>query len=386
MKSKHNTIFGQIIQLIPRYKFQKAVLATNSEKGAKGFSSWSHFVALLFGQLCSQTGLRGIVNGLAIQAKKLYHLGILCVKLSTLSYANNHRPHELFQHVFEELLCQTARIAPKHKFKFDNPLYSMDSTTIDLCLSLYDWAKFRKTKAGIKLHVKLDHNGYLPKVVVASVARKHDVPIGREVKFQRGDIVVFDRGYNDYSLFATYCTEGIYFVARLKKNAAYKVVERSDVSQYENISSDQIIEFSGVKAKKNCPLRLRRIRSRNPETGKWIVIITNNMTWSPETIAAIYKERWQIEIFFKTMKQNLKIKSFLGTSRDAVLSQVWVALISYLLLSLLKFRSRFGWTIYNLMRALPMLLFARIDLWAWLNNPFGDGFETIPNQPELEWG
>ena len=385
MKSKHNTIFGQIIQLISRYKFDKAVSATNAEKGAKGFSSWSHFVALLFGQFYSQTGLRGIVNGLAIQVKKLYHLGISRLKLSTLSYANNHRPHELFQRVFEELLGETVRIAPRHKFKFTNPLYSMDSTTIDLCLSLYDWAKFRKTKAGIKLHVKMNHNGYLPTVVVVSNAKKHDVNVGRRIKFQKGDLVVFDRGYNDYSLFATYCTEGIYFVARQKKNAVYKVVEKRDVSRYKNISSDQIIEFNGAKAKKNCPLKLRRIRSRDPKTGKWIVVLTNNFTWSPKTIAAIYKERWQIEIFFKTMKQNLKIKSFWGTSRNAVLSQVWIALISYLLLSLLKFKSRLGWTIYTLMSALPMLLFARIDLWIWLNNPFGDDFETIPGQPELDW-
>ena len=385
MKSKHNTIFSQIIQLIPRYKFQKAVLATNSEKGAKGFSSWTHFVALLFGQFYSQSGLRGIVNGLSIQAKKLYHLGICRVKLSTLSYANNHRPHELFQHIFEELLGQTVEIAPKHKFKFNNPLYSMDSTTIDLCLSLYDWAKFRKTKAGIKLHVKLDHNGYLPNVVILTDAKKHDIRIGRTIKFKKGDLVVFDRGYNDYKLFANYCTEGIYFVARMKKNAAYTVLERRDVSQYKNISSDQVIKFRGSKAKKDCPLKLRRIRSRDPETGKSIVILTNNFSWSPKTIAAIYKERWQIEIFFKTMKQNLKIKSFFGTSKNAVLSQIWTALISYLLLSLLKFKSRIGWTVYNLMQALPMLLFSRIDLWAWLNNPFGDGIEKSLDQPELKW-
>ena len=262
----------------------------------------------------------------------------------------------------------------------------MDSTTIDLCLSMYDWAKFRKTKAGIKLHVKMDHNGYLPKVVVLSNASKHDVSIGREINFQKGDLVVFDRGYNDYCLFANYYTKGIYFVTRMKLNAAYKVVERRDVSRFANISSDQTIMLTGFYAKKNCPLKLRRIRSRDPKTGKWIVILTNNFTWSPATVTAIYKERWQIEIFFKTLKQNLKIKSFFGTSKNAVLSQIWTALISYLLLSLMKFKSRIGWTIYRLMNNIPTLLFLQIDLWDWLNNPFDEGIDVNPGQPELNWG
>lgn len=386
MKTRHNTIFGQILQMISRYKFEKAVKESKSEKGAKGFTSWTHFVALLFGQLSGQTGLRGIVAGIASQAKKLYHLGVMTIKLSTLSYANNHRPHELHQKVFEELLGQVMPIAPKHKFRFKNPLYSMDSSTIDLCLSLYDWAKFRKSKAGIKLHVKLDHNGYLPKVVVVTDAKKSDITIGRKIKFQRGDIVVFDRGYIDYRLFANYGTKGIYFVTRQKKKIKYKVIERRDVSKYKNISSDQIIELTGIYAKKNKPLVLRRIRTRDPETGKWIVVLTNNFSWSPKTVAAIYKERWQIEIFFKTMKQNLKIKSFLGTSKNAVLSQIWIALIAYLLLSIMKFRSKNGWTIYNLMQLIPMLLFLRRDLWAWLNEPFGCAPEVIPDQPELCWG
>ena len=259
-----NTIFGQILQLISRYKFQKAVKETKSEKGAKGFSSWSHFVSLLFAQLSGQTGLRGISTGINSQATNLYHLGIKPVKVSTLSYANNARPNELFQKMFEVLLMKVMLIAPSHKFRFKNPLYSMDSTTIDLCLSLYNWAKFRKKKAGIKLHVKLDHNGYLPKVVVLSEAKKNDVKVGREISFQKDDLVVFDRGYNDYRLFLTYCIKGVYFVTRLKKNAKYKVVASHDVSKYENISSDQIIRFTGSNAKKNCPVELRRIFSSSP--------------------------------------------------------------------------------------------------------------------------
>lgn len=177
------TIFGQILQLISRYKFQKAVKETNAEKGAKGFSSWSHFVSLLFAQLSCQTGLRGVITGINCQATNLHHLGIKPVKLSTLSYANNKRPHELFKKMFEVLLMKVMLIAPHHKFRFKNTLYSMDSTTVDLCLSLYDWAKFRKKKAGIKLHVKLDHNGYLPTVVVLSNAKKNDVRVGREIPF-----------------------------------------------------------------------------------------------------------------------------------------------------------------------------------------------------------
>ena len=368
--SKKNTIFGQILQLISRYEFQKAVKMQNGDKYNKGYTTWNHFVALVYAQLAGLDGIRSIVSGIAVFVKKLYHLGINVIKRSTFSYANKKRSHKIYEIVFYYMLNKTMRTVPGHKFKFKNPLYSMDSSTIDLCLSLHDWAKFRKTKGGIKLHMKYDHSGYIPSFAVITTAKVNDMKAARLIPYKKGDVVVFDRGYNDYELFASYYNKGIYFITRLKKNAKYKIIERRSVNKYKNISSDQIIEFTGFYSKQKCNLRLRRIRVKDPETGKYIVLLTNHLTWSAKTISSIYKERWQIEIFFKTMKQRLKIKSFLGTSENAIKAQIWVALITYLLLSYLRFQSTFGWTIHRLSILIATVLFVRRDLWEWINYPF----------------
>lgn len=373
----YNTIMGQMLKMFSRYEFQKAVAETKTEYHARGFSSWEHFAAMLFGQLSGQDSLRGIEAGLATQSENLYHLGICPIHRSTLSYANEHRTHELFKKIFESMLSKCKPVAPKHKFKFKNPLYSIDASTIDLCLSLYDWAKFRTTKGAVKLHLKLNHSGYLPNFLVMTTGKVHEQRVAPSIPLEKDDVVVFDRGYNDFSWYKTLDDKGVIFVTRLKKNAKYKVVERRDTSHLKNIYSDQIIEFEGFYSKQKIPCRLRRIRSKDPVTGKIIVILTNNMTWSAKTIAAIYKERWQIELFFKAIKQQLKVKSFVGTSRNALLSQLWVALITYLLLSYLKFKSKFEWSIYTLCSILPTNLFARRNLWDWLNAPY----HTTGNSP-----
>ena len=379
-----NTIFGQMLQIISRYDFEKAVKWYRSDKHSKGFSSWHQFVSLLFAQLSGQDGLRGVETGLASCQKKLYHMGAGGAKRSTLSYANKHRNHKVFESVFYGVLKKTLGAAPGHKFRFKNDLYSFDATTIDLCLSLYDWAKFRKTKGGNKIHVKLNHRGYIPEFLTVTPAKRHEVKEMPKVPLKAGDVIVFDRAYMDLQQFATHCHEGVYFVTRLKSNACYHVVERKDVSRYQNISSDQIIEFKGFYSSKKCPLQLRRIRVKDPETGKYIVLLTNQMSWSPKTVASVYKDRWQIEIFFKNLKQNLKIKSFLGTSKNAMMSQIWVAMIAYLLLSYMKFLSSFKWTINKLMGVLPVILFSRKDLWAWLNEPFDFRRKDVSQSLQLE--
>lgn len=366
----NSTILGQMLQLISRYEFKKAVDTYETDKYSKGFNSWNHFVGLSFAQLTKQDGLRGVETGMNTFSNKLYHLGVKPLKRSTLSYANTNRNHLVFKKLFEYKLEEVLKNAPRHKFRFKNDLYSFDATTIDLCLSLHDWAKFRKTKGGIKLHVKLNHSGYIPDFVTMTNAKYHEVNVLKRLSLKPGDVIAYDRGCIDYKTLANHCRERIYFVTRIKSNADYRIVERKDVSKYKNISSDQIIEFKGYYSKKNCPLRLRRIRSKDPKTGKCIEILTNQFDWSPKTVAAIYKERWQIEIFFKAIKQNLKIKTFLGTSRNAILCQIWVALIIYLLLSYMKFLSKYKWTISKLMNVLPVMIFSKIDLWIWLNNPF----------------
>ena len=367
----HNhTLLGQLLQMFPRFEFQKAVKETKTEYHARGFTSWNHFTAMLFGQLSGQDSLRGIEAGLATNVKALYHLGIKPIHRSTLSYANEHRSHELFKKIFFFMLSKCQPLAPKHKFRFKNPLYSLDASIINLCLSLYNWAKFRTTKGAVKLHVKLNHSGYLPSFAVITNGNVHEQKVAPSIPLEKGDVIAFDRAYNSLLWLKTLDNKGVFFVTRLKKNACYRVAERRDVSNMENIYSDQIIKLKGFYSKKKFPDKLRRIRSKDPETGKTVTLLTNNFFWSAKTIAKVYKERWQIELFFKTLKQQLKVKSFVGTSRNALLSQLWIALIAYLLLSYLKFKSRFAWSIYTLCSILPTNLFSRRNLWDWLNAPF----------------
>ena len=381
----NNTILGQMLKMFARHEFEKAVSETGTEYHARGFSSWNHFVAMLFGQLAGQDSLRGIEAGLATQAKHLYHLGVKPVHRSTLAYANEHRSHELFKKIFELMLSKCQPLAPKHKFRFKNPLYSLDATVIDLCLSLYDWAKFRTTKGAVKLHVKLNHAGYLPTFMVMTEGKVHESTVAPSVPLESGDVVVFDRGYNDFAWFKTLVDKSVFFVTRLKKKARYKIIERRPVT-HKDIYSDHIIEFTGFYARKNCPCRLRRIRSKDPKTGKIIVILTNHLDWSSKTIALIYKDRWQIELFFKAIKQLLKIKSFVGTSRNALLSQLWVALIAYLLLAYLKFKSKFSWSLYTLCAILPTTIFSKRNLWDWLNDPFHKSKPMASAQYQMAFG
>lgn len=374
-----------MLKMFSRHEFQKAVSETGAEYHARGFSSWNHFTAMLFGQLAGVDSLRGIEAGLATQSKSLYHLGVKPVHRSTLAYANEHRTHELFKKMFEWMLSKCQPIAPKHKFRFKNPLSSLDATVIDLCLSLYDWAKFRATKGAVKLHVKLNHAGYLPAFMAMTEGKVHETTVAPSVPLESGDVVVFDRGYNDFAWFKALVDKSVFFVTRLKKNARYKVVERRPVT-HKDIYSDQIIEFTGFYTHRKCPCLLRRIRSKDPETGKIIVILTNHFEWAAKTIALIYKDRWQIELFFKTIKQLLKVKSFVGTSRNALLSQLWVALIAYLLLAYLKFKSKFSWSLYTLCSILPTNIFSKRNLWDWLNDPFHKPKPMAAVQYQLAFG
>lgn len=386
--STHHTILGQMLQLFPRYEFEKAVSETKTEYHARGFKSWNHFVAMLFGQLSGQDSLRGIEAGLASQSKGLYHLGIAPVNRPTLSYANKHRSHKLFEKVFFFMLSKCQSVAPQHKFKFKNPLYSLDITVIDLCLSLFDWAKFHSQKGAVKLHVKLNHAGYLPSFMAVTEGRLNEHTSVPLIPLEKGDVVVFDRGYTSFGWYASLCSRGTYFVTRLKKNAKYRVVKNLIIPFGSMILEDQIIYLEGNAALKKLPFKLRRVVSQDPQTKQTIVILTNQMTWSSKTISLIYKDRWQIEIFFKALKQQLKVKSFVGNSKNALLSQLWAAMTAYLLLSYLKFKSKFGWSLYTLSSILPTNLFTRRDLWGWLNAPFKPPglFSPISMQYELALG
>jgi len=379
--NKFCSIFSQLLQLFPRNEFHQAVKKTRAERHARGFTCWGQFVAMLFCQLGRAHSLREISGGLRSCEGKLKHLGITAPSHSTLAYANEHRPWQLFQEVFLMLLTRfQSEGLGKKKFRFKNKLVSLDSTLIDLSVSLFDWALFRQTKGAIKLHLLLDHDGYLPTFAWITEGKIADIQIARQIVFPPGTVVVDDRAYNDYRLFAQWTSQGVYFVTKMKENAVYAVMGEREVPQNRNILKDELIEFTGYGAREKCSYPLRRIEVYDPQTQEVCVFLTNHMDWGATTIAAIYKDRWQIEIFFKYLKQNLKIKTFVGTSPNAVKTQIWTALIAMLLLRYLQICSRFAWSLSNLVALLRMNLFTHRDLWAWLNCPY----ETPPILYEAE--
>ena len=382
------SMFSQLLKLFPRTEFQSLVKRTHAERHARGFTCWGQFVAMLFCQLGRAHSLREICGGLRSSEGKLKHLGISAPSRSTLAYANEHRPWQLYRAVFQALLgrCQSA-VPARRKFRFKHKLVSLDSTVIDLCATLFDWAKFRRTKGAVKLHCLLDHDGYLPSVVVVTEGKRHDVRVARTLRFDPGTIVVMDRGYVDYAWFGRLTTEGVFLVTRLKDNALYRVVERRRPPERSPVQRDEVIRLTGVAAETKCPHDLRRVEVYDPEKDETLVFLTNHLAFGATTIAAIYKDRWQIELFFKALKQNLKIKTFVGTSANALKVQVWTALIAMLLLKYLQLRSRFAWSLSNLVALLRMNLFTHRDLWAWLDQPFeGPPTVLVTTQGELALG
>lgn len=380
--NQYCSVFSQLLQFFPRLEFQQLVTETKSERHCRGFSSWTQFVSMLFCQLGRANSLSEISGGLRSCEGKLKHLGISAPPKSTLAYANEHRPWELYQLTFLKLLdrCQSQLDIRHTKFRFKNKLYSLDSSIIDLCVQMFDWALYRRTKGAVKLHLLLDHEGYLPSFAVITEGKVPDIKVARLIKFDAGSIVVDDRGYNDYGLFGAWTAQGVYFVTRMKDNAVYEVIRQNQVPQNRHILKDEIIELRGSGAFEKCPYQLRRIEYYNTAKKEILVFITNNMKLGASTVAAIYKDRWQIEIFFKYLKQNLKIKTFVGTSANAVKIQIWTALIAILILRFLQLRSKFNWSLSNLVALLRMNLFTHRDLWAWINQPF----DVLPVQYEPE--
>ena len=383
------SLFSQLLEQVPRTEFARLVSKHQGERDAKGFTCWAQFTAMLFCQLAHADSLREICNGLACCLGKLAHLGIRRrPSKSNLSYANAHRPAQVFEDLFwtmtNRFRAQGHLGKRKHKFRFKNKLLSLDSTTISLCLSLFPWAQFRRAKGGVKAHVLLDHDDYMPAFVLISKAKMHDAKALALLRLNAGSIVAMDRAYNDYRQFARWTAAGVYFVTRMKDNAVYTVVERRRVPLRRNILSDEIIVLSGVQAHKKCPHRLRRIVVWDADHERPIVLLTNHLDFGATTIADIYKERWQIELFFKALKQYLKVKTFVGTSENAVKTQMWVALIAILLLKYLQLRSTWSWSLSNLAALLRFNLLTYRDLWAWLNDPFQiPPLEPQPQQLEL---
>lgn len=380
------SLFTQILSLFQRSDFERHARELKSEYRAKGFTSWDQFVAMLFCQLAQARSLREISDGLKCCEGRLKHLGLKSEpKRSTLSYANAHRPWELYERLFYDLLEQCGTLNPKKKFRFKNRLLTLDSTTVELCVSLFDWAHWRQTKGAVKLHLLLDHDGYLPVFGHVTEGKVGDVKVAKTLDFPKGSIVAMDRAYVDYHLFTRWTREGVYFVTRLKANADIAPVESREVPKGGSVLRDEIVRLQPFVAGRPDLDDLRCVTVWLEDKQEELVLLSNNFKLAASTIAAIYKERWQIELFFKLLKQQLKIKTFVGTSANAVRIQIWTALIAVLVVRYLQFRSSFDWSLSNLVALLRWNLFTYRNLWEWLNRPFDTPPQTpLPLQLELD--
>jgi hypothetical protein len=388
MTRKATSLFSQIITLIINAgEFRRIVRDHQGDKHSKGLHCRDQFVAMLFLHLSKVTSLREIAHGLRTVAGKIAHLGMTKVPgHSTLAYANAHRPAEMYRALFFDVLARGQSLLRGAKpFRFKNRLVSMDATFIQLCLSLFPWAQYQQTKGAVKLHMLYDHDGYFPTFAHITDGKHADAPVARTVLARpevlpEGSIVVFDRAYVDFALFGSLMQRGVFFVTRLKEGMNWVVREQKGVPAQRGILRDDLIEFHGQKAKLLGQHVLRLVEYRDPASGECYRYLTNQLTFGPTTIARIYKDRWQIEIFFKTLKQHLKIKTFVGTSENALLIQIWTALIAVLALKLLKKLSTFGWSMSNLVSLVRLTLFSYRDLRNWLDHPFSEP----PWEPDIQ--
>lgn len=377
------SVFSQLLQLFSKTDFQRKVMELDVERHARGFRCWDQFVAMLFCQLGRAQSLREICGGLASCEGKLAQLGAQEPKKSTLSYANEHRSWRLYEAVFYQLLDKCRQLPRGKKFRFKNKLLSLDATTIEMSLAAFPWAKYRTQKGAVKLHFTLDHEGYLPDWLVVATANKSELAMVKFRKFQPGTIVVFDRGYIKFGWFWKLTQAKVFFVTRLKKFARFEVVEKRPFPPNRGVEADEIIRYTFHRTVKAYPDPLRRIVFRT-EQGETFEYLTNNFDLAASTIAAIYKDRWQIESFFKILKQNLRIKSFVGTSFNAVMIQIWTALIALLLLKYLQMKASFNWSLSNLTALLRMNLFVYRDVWEWIDEPFQPP-PSIPDSIQLSF-
>jgi hypothetical protein len=360
----YNTILNQLTAIFPRHDFEKLAKSHHIGQKFRSYSRWSQFLAMTIAQLAGLKSLRDIQDTLIAQGKRIYHLGMKKTSRATLARVNEKQPHELYKTLFYRMLHRCSEFAPKHRFKFKGKIFLLDATTIDLCLSVFPWAKFRQKKGAIKLHFGLDADGFLPAFVDMTDGKFHEVNWARQLQnIPAGSCLVFDKGFTDYSWYQDLCNRDIFFVTRLKKNATPTYLKKRRGRKPANIKNDQTIKLNKMGTE------LRLVEYTDPETGKQYLFLTNAMHLKAQTIANLYKERWQIELFFKWIKQNLKIKTFYGTSANAVLTQIWIVLCVYLLLSFMKFRARLGISITRILRILRLNLFERRSLTDLLKPP-----------------
>jgi hypothetical protein len=364
------SIFAQIIRLIPRDIIHKNVDDHDSDFNCKGINAWTHLVSMLYCQFGNCQSIRDISFGLRSATGNLNHLGVTrAPSKSSISYINAHRGWTFFRDVYFSLFKEFK--VKVNRIKLNRKLFILDSTLIPLCLSLFDWAYYRKMKGAIKIHTVLDYESSLPVFIRMTDGKVSDIEVAERLAFPKGSILTIDRGYIDFDFLRNLDSTGVFFVTRVKSNADFEIVKTSDLPyNAENIVSDNQIILIGQQTKNKYKKRLRLVQVVDPETGEIIPLLTNNLFWTAKTISELYRYRWEIETFFRTVKQNLKIKSFIGTSENAVLIQIWSALITILLLSVLKAKALYKWHMSNMVGFIRLNLFVKIDLFEWLNHPF----------------
>ena len=365
----YNTVFNQLLNMLSRHRFENSVSQYQGDYYTKHFTSWNQLLVNLYAQASGKDSLRDVETGLRVQQNNWYHLGLKSAARSTISYANGKRDYRIYEDTFYQTLDKCKDVTPKHRFKFKNPLYSLDATVIDLCLSLFPWAKFRKQKGGLKLHFLLDYKGQIPSFLVVTDAKQHELKVARSLSLPLtlDSILIIDKAYIDFKWLWGLHNQSVYFVSRAKKNMQYRVIGQLPTNKKKGIISDEEIKLIGPKTSKRYPEKLRLVTYYDEEKEKIYSFLTNNFKLAASTIAQIYKARWDIELFFKWIKQNLKIKTFLGTSKNAVLTQIWTAMIYYLLLAYIKYQAKYKNSLLYFTRVLKESLFRRLDIIDLLN-------------------
>ncbi len=367
--NNHTTIFRQILSMIPQSQFEKEAEKYGYNRYTKHFTVWNQLKVNLYAQISGKMSLRDIETGLKVQYKDWYHLGLKNVSRSQLAYVNQRRSFEIYRHLYYHLFSKCAAMSPKHKFRFKNPLHILDSSVITLCLSAFPWAKYSKTKGALKMHTLLDYKGTIPSFMVVKQGKDSDIKIARESELPLcpDSILVADRAYVDFAWYNELNSKGVFFVIRAKGNLKYNVLAEKTQVQKKKTISDKKILMTGVATSKKYSQPLRLIKLQVKGEKKPVLLITNNFKFAASTITQIYKARWEIEKFFKWIKQNLKIKTFLGTSENAVLIQIWTALIYYLLLAYIKFQTQYKFAQLHFARVLREALFKKVDIIDILN-------------------
>lgn len=382
--NKGKTVFSQIMSVFPKYEFDKIVMKYNGNYRVHNFRCWDQFLCMSFAQLTYRNSLRDIEACLTAQPQKQYHMGIRGnITRTNLANANKNRDWRIYAEFAQYLICVARNLYQADELKdidLDNIIYALDSTTIDLCLSLFPWAKFRKTKGAIKLHTLMDLRGSIPTFIGITDGKVHDVNILDVLYTEPGSYYIMDRGYIDYKRLYRLNTELGYFVTRAKSNMKFRRLYSNKVDKSTGLKCDQKVKLTGYYQKKDYPDIIRRVKYYDRENQQLYVFLTNNFEIPPMTVALLYKNRWKIELFFKWIKQHLKIKTFYGTSYNAVRTQIWISVSIYVTIAIIKKSMKIEMSLYNILQILSVSVFEKVPIYQLLTKSDNKAEQVIDSK------